>query len=305
MITHKTLQKKYYTTHDLSVMFQLNESTIKRWADAGKLRCYKTPGGHRKFSSDSVKEFIEHYRFEPSNSHLDIFPHLTKRDITALLQTHQQDFSALFLERAFQADVESLVRILHNRFSANVSAESIYDTIVAKVVREIFSQREANKISEAEKHVASTAIFESLLQFRMITEKKPFNGKIALCGSVTNGLREVILFGLSHLLELEGWKVYNLGANTPHDVLLNGITTYKPSLVCTSWEYLSSDVLHESRLTIEDFTGMLGNCKLVAFDFFNLLDRMTEEWYEARNIGLVSSFRELKSHTSEILNPKS
>jgi excisionase family DNA binding protein len=283
-------------------MFQLNESTIKRWADSGKLRCYKTPGGHRKFTAEQVQEFVANFRFNPANSHLDVFPHLTKRDITALLQTHLQDFSSLFIERAFQADTESLVRILHNRSSANISTENIYDTIIAKAVGEIFSQRAANKISEAEKHVASTTIFESLLQFRMIVSKKPVNGRVALCGSVTNGLREVILFGLSHLLEIEGWKVYNLGANTPHDVLLNGIETYKPSLICTSWEYLSEDILQEAGMTFERFAQTLDGSKLVAFDFFSLRDRITEARYDAHNIGLISNFRELKGHTSEILN---
>lgn len=299
MFTHKQQEKKFYSSRELSAMFQLNESTIKRWADAGKLKCFKTPGGHRKFSAKHVQEFVEQFKFEPSHSHLDLFPHLTKRDIEALLHTHQQDFSSLFLERAFQADTESLVRILHNRYSAQVSVENIYDTVVRSAIQNIFSRREANTISEAEKHVASTAIFESLLEFRTVIHKKPANGKIALCGSVTNGLREVILFGFSHLLEIEGWKVYNLGANTPPEILLNAVERYHPSLLCTSWEYLDKTVLQESDLTIDSFMRLLEGCKIVAFDFFNLLDRMTEEWYEVHNIDLISSFRELYEHTSQ------
>ena len=28
----------------------VNESTVRRWADSGELRCFRTPGGHRRFS---------------------------------------------------------------------------------------------------------------------------------------------------------------------------------------------------------------------------------------------------------------
>ncbi|MEE8421350.1 MAG: helix-turn-helix domain-containing protein [Dehalococcoidia bacterium] len=28
----------------------VNESTVRRWADAGQVRCFRTPGGHRRFA---------------------------------------------------------------------------------------------------------------------------------------------------------------------------------------------------------------------------------------------------------------
>ena len=46
-----------YTTDDLSKMFRVGKSTIKRWTDEGKLQCFKTPGGHRKFKPSNVQEF--------------------------------------------------------------------------------------------------------------------------------------------------------------------------------------------------------------------------------------------------------
>ena len=304
MISLKSMSKKYYTSRDVSEMFQLNESTIKRWADAGKLRCSKTPGGHRKFTAAQVEEFAKSSGLTPTNTHLDLFPHLMKNDITSLLHDHKQNLSSLFVSRAFQAETESLVRILHNRYSAKFPVEKVYDTIIGEAVRTIFAQHKENNITQAEKHVASTSIFESLLQFGTITQRKPANGRIAVCGSVTNGLREIILFGLSHLLELEGWKVYNLGANTEPEVLLKAVETYKPSLICSSWEYLSKNVLKESNMAIEHFTDLLDGCNVVAFDFFGLLDRMSAEWYAKHNISIISYFRELKPMLSEFEEDK-
>ena len=54
----------YYSTKELAQLFHADESTIKRWANGGKLRCFKTPGGHRKFTPQHVIEFINAYQYE-------------------------------------------------------------------------------------------------------------------------------------------------------------------------------------------------------------------------------------------------
>jgi excisionase family DNA binding protein len=36
----------------------VDESTLRRWADAGRLRIYRTPGGHRRFSLGNLEEIV-------------------------------------------------------------------------------------------------------------------------------------------------------------------------------------------------------------------------------------------------------
>jgi excisionase family DNA binding protein len=36
----------------------VDESTLRRWADAGRLRVYRTPGGHRRFSLSNLQELL-------------------------------------------------------------------------------------------------------------------------------------------------------------------------------------------------------------------------------------------------------
>jgi excisionase family DNA binding protein len=47
-----------YSSKDLAEIFSVNESTIKRWADSGKLRCFRTVGRHRRFPVEMVTEFV-------------------------------------------------------------------------------------------------------------------------------------------------------------------------------------------------------------------------------------------------------
>jgi excisionase family DNA binding protein len=58
------LEDRYFRSGELARLLHVDESTVKRWADRGLIRCYRTPGGHRKFTSQQVLEFIRQYRYE-------------------------------------------------------------------------------------------------------------------------------------------------------------------------------------------------------------------------------------------------
>ena len=36
----------------------VSENTVRRWADAGYIGVYRTPGGQRRFSEEAVEEFM-------------------------------------------------------------------------------------------------------------------------------------------------------------------------------------------------------------------------------------------------------
>ncbi len=57
-------QLKFYSTADIARMLGVDASTVKRWTDSGKLQCFRTIGGHRRFSLIQVKEFIAEYHLE-------------------------------------------------------------------------------------------------------------------------------------------------------------------------------------------------------------------------------------------------
>ena len=49
----------YYSTKEISEIFGVVESIIKRWTDSGKLKCFKTLGGHRRYPADWILELAE------------------------------------------------------------------------------------------------------------------------------------------------------------------------------------------------------------------------------------------------------
>jgi excisionase family DNA binding protein len=46
------------TISQVALRLGVSVGTIRRWADAGHLRAYRTPGGQRRFSVDEVDAFL-------------------------------------------------------------------------------------------------------------------------------------------------------------------------------------------------------------------------------------------------------
>ena len=49
-------------------MAGVTPSTIKRWADEGRLDCERTAGGHRRFRKSTLQAFIKELRSKGNNT---------------------------------------------------------------------------------------------------------------------------------------------------------------------------------------------------------------------------------------------
>ena len=49
---------RWVTLGKASALLGVDESTLRRWADAGRVRAYRTPGGHRRFSLGNLEEML-------------------------------------------------------------------------------------------------------------------------------------------------------------------------------------------------------------------------------------------------------
>src|SRR3954468_9580073 len=47
------------STRQVATLLGVGEATVKRWADAGEIDCFRTPGGHRKFRLRDLTAFVQ------------------------------------------------------------------------------------------------------------------------------------------------------------------------------------------------------------------------------------------------------
>ena len=51
-------QERWLTLGEACRILGVDESTLRRWADAGHVRVFRTPGGHRRFAESDVHELL-------------------------------------------------------------------------------------------------------------------------------------------------------------------------------------------------------------------------------------------------------
>ncbi|MGQ9501099.1 MAG: MerR family transcriptional regulator [Anaerolineae bacterium] len=61
---------KWLSLQDASRMLGVHPSTLRQWADAGKIHTVRTPGGHRRFAETDVRALLEPEPLEPAGIQL-------------------------------------------------------------------------------------------------------------------------------------------------------------------------------------------------------------------------------------------
>lgn len=55
------MRERIFSTHAVAVMVGTNPSSVVRWIEAGKLKAFKTPGGHRRVREADLRAFFAEY----------------------------------------------------------------------------------------------------------------------------------------------------------------------------------------------------------------------------------------------------
>ncbi len=148
----------------------------------------------------------------------------------------------LDFERLYQEFVTSLLasdrRACRASFEqwldSNTGLRSLYEDLVQRALYQVGDLWERGRISVATEHLA-TAIAESLLN---LTYPLLFGqrrcGKSAIVACVANEYHQIGGKMVADLFELNGWRGYFLGANTPVAALSGLIVEKRPDVVALS-----------------------------------------------------------------------
>ena len=60
----RAVKSDVLSTRQVAQLLGVGEATVKRWADAGEIDCFRTPGGHRKFRLRDVTAFVQRRNYQ-------------------------------------------------------------------------------------------------------------------------------------------------------------------------------------------------------------------------------------------------
>ncbi|HUN66362.1 MAG TPA: cobalamin-dependent protein [Bacteroidota bacterium] len=223
------------STQELAAMFTVTETTIKRWADCGKIPCTKTLGGHRKFLMRDVIAFAEHHHYEipgvlPANG--------SRREQEqieiAILTKNYARLSERLRMKAMHGDSAGVFDLLLCCSRHHLPLFRITDEIIRPAMARIGELWMSNEIEINQEHRASHAVMEGIIRLAPELHRKTANGRTAICACPEGEYHEIGLRCLAVSLESEGWNVEYLGANTPFTTLASFLRPSKADLVCLS-----------------------------------------------------------------------
>ena len=110
-----------------SKLLGVSHSTVRRWADAGEIRSYRTSGGHRRILDEDVRQFMAQSNQAAATPDTDRISELAvarvKRRLSRRRQSHDMDAFA-GLEKATRERLRFIGRQLVDLFARFVSSRT-------------------------------------------------------------------------------------------------------------------------------------------------------------------------------------
>jgi MerR family transcriptional regulator, light-induced transcriptional regulator len=225
----------YLSTQEVARMIAVTETTVKRWADEGKIPCHKTLGGHRKFVLKDILTFAEQHAYPLMGGAV---PPLSKRQGEILefsVQTkNYHKIAQLLYDEALQGDKQGLYELLSYLCKNRIAFATLADEVIRPAMVQIGERWQEGRLETNQEHLASNALLEGLVRLNSQLHRKPANGLSAVCACAEGDYHEIGVRMLAYALEAEGWNIHYLGANTPFDTLGSFIKKKTPELICVS-----------------------------------------------------------------------
>lgn len=209
------MDKRLFSSKEVAEMLGVNESSIKRWADSKKIACVKTPGGHRKFRLSDLNEYVRANNVDTLHKLPESENNADQKLLLALQYKDHPVIIPHFLNLLMKADASEIFSFINLLVLNKYSYIEFFDFVLSPVLHQIGEKWAANLISVDEEHAASAALYEALIRTNSSMIKLPKKNLNAIVGVLEHDYHELPAKCLSILLEIEGWQVYYLGANTP------------------------------------------------------------------------------------------
>lgn len=222
------------TITQLARAIGVSESSLKRWADDGVLRCHRTVGGHRRVPLSEAVRFIR-----------EIGAHLVRPDLIGLndlasVQSgatndepiEERLYGALEAGRAAEARGH-----LQSLYLAGWSVADIFDGPLWKALGrlgELWLHAEWGMVVE---HRATTICVQAISQLGLMIRTREPEAPVAVGAAAEHDMYMLPSMMASVVLGEAGFADVNLGPLTPEKMLINASAHYRARVAWLSVSY--------------------------------------------------------------------
>lgn len=232
-ITDK-MENTYISTQEVADLLAVTDTTIKRWTNSGRLKCAKTLGGHRKYLLSEVEKFAKENNIPITGVTTPLRKDEMEKLGFALYSKNMSMAVEVIMEEALQGDregtFESLMYLVKNR----MKFADIIDDIIRPAMEKVGYLWETKKLAVEQEHLASDTIKTALSRLVVyLPRQREKNIKVLLACSEGEA-HDIGLQALAYELELNGYNIHYLGANTPFRSIIKAVKKEKPAYIFIS-----------------------------------------------------------------------
>jgi len=243
----KVAVKLTLSPKEMAQAIGVSESSLRRWADAGRLRFDLTPGGHRRISRQEAWRFIQDNSLTISDSKILGLPPALIRDNPPQSAGNTSNLVEQMTEHLVQGETQAVVDML---LSARTQGQTLawavdqYIQPAMKTIGTLWLNQEDGILRE---HTASHTLNTTIVQLRALATPPADSAPCALGGALEHDAHG--LPGLSAGLAIEeaGWRSIELGPLTPAQSYIQAIEQHKPQLVWITLGHGHNNMFYDLR----------------------------------------------------------
>ena len=199
---------KYLNSKEVANILGINISTLKRWTDNGTIKCKKTPGGHRKFTMQHVREYYKNNKESGKNfgavldtvDHKEIYNFIKNNDFDSLTQR--------LAETSILSDDLSVNTIIRSSYMSGYPVADIFDKIIEPASDIVENWLNSKSISHIEEYISRKLITRGIEALNQDKPNGTYNGKAALCINFEDDLPDLGIAMSEVVLRHCGYNVF-------------------------------------------------------------------------------------------------
>lgn len=249
--------KSVLSPKDLGAAIGVSESSLKRWADSGRLQVARTAGGHRRIDRSEAIRFVRSQGFALERPGI-----LGLEDIDAVSTGPDMDDPATALHTALSnGEAERARGLALARYVEGMPLSLIIDRMIAPAMRAIGDRWRHGEDGIMIEHRAADICSQILDRVRSLGVIGP-DRCTAVGGGPTDDPYVLPSLMAASVLASEGWNEVNLSANTPPTVLARAAVESQANLVWVAFS--TEDSANRARQVIADLRSALADAGLKA-----------------------------------------
>lgn len=244
------------STRDVAHALAVSESTLRRWADSGRLQVSKTVGGHRRIARTEVIRFVR-------GENLDIV-HPESLGLTSTGDDVARDRPGdAMLDALVRGNADRARGVVTHSFLFGMSVAEIADQLIGPAMTQVGQMWLSDPAGIFLEHRATDIALHAVSELRSLLAPASPDAPLAMGGAPGDDQHMLTSTIAATVLQEAGWRSISLGARVPLETLRTAVTLVQPDQIWLSvtqpdlwpavrrrWHTLLREFTSEGRLVV-------------------------------------------------------